>query len=85
MNNISIEFWLQLGVYLVTISVFTGSLMNRIKALEKKQESHNEFMKRVAKLETYDHTRLYRIKNIKSSIKKIEMTMDEIKKQGRRY
>ena len=71
-ENLSEEFILQIMVYLLSIGIFAGSVNHRIKSLEKKQDEHNDFMKRIAKLEGDSHIRLYRIERIEEAIFEIK-------------
>lgn len=49
--NLSIEFWIQIVVYAVTIGSLYGSIRVRLNYIEKKLEKHNNFSDRLVAVE----------------------------------
>lgn len=45
------EFWVQILIYAVSFAATFGSVLSRLKHLEKKMDRHNNAMERLAKLE----------------------------------
>ena len=61
----STEFWVQIVVYAVSFGIFTGSILTKLKYLEKKMDKHNGIVERVYILE--------------GSIKSVKKDMVEVK------
>ena len=60
----STEFWVQMVIYAVTIGSFAGTVLTRIKNLEKKMDKHNNLVERVTKCEAdgeYQDRRIARL------------------------
>jgi hypothetical protein len=49
--KLSIEFWIQILVYTVSIGTFAGSILTKIAYLDKKMEKHNQLIERMACVE----------------------------------
>ena len=47
----STEFWIQIIVYLLPLGVTFGSVLTRIKQLEKKMDKHNNLIERLTRCE----------------------------------
>ncbi len=47
----SVEFWVQMVIYAISIGSFAGVVLTRLAYLEKKMDLHNGVMVRVAVLE----------------------------------
>lgn len=47
----TIEFWVQLLVYALSMGSFAGTILTRIKYLEKKMDKHNGLIERMVAVE----------------------------------
>jgi len=63
--NLSIEFWLQIAVYLVTIAAGGGSLLTRLRYIEKKLDKHNQLVERMVVVEQSTKSAHKRIDELK--------------------
>lgn len=47
----SAEFWIQMVVYGVSIGSLAGTILTRLKQIEKKQDKHNGLIERMVAVE----------------------------------
>ena len=45
--ELSTEFWLQIGIYLISFAFSGGVLWQKLKYMEKKQDKHNKLIERM--------------------------------------
>lgn len=62
--NLSIEFWIQIVVYAVSIGSFAGVILTRLKYIEKKQDKHNSLIERMVIVEQSTKSAHHRIDEI---------------------
>ncbi len=59
--QLSVEFWIQITVYGVSIGSFAGVVLTKLKYLDKKVERYNNLGERIVKIEQsnrYAHNRI---------------------------
>ena len=61
----SLEFWIQMLVYAISIGSFSGVVLTRLNYLEKKMDLHNGLMERMATVEASTKSAHHRIDEIK--------------------
>ena len=62
--ELSIEFWLQSGIYLISFAFSGGVIWQKLKYMEKKQDKHNKLIERMYSAEediNAAHNRINRI------------------------
>ena len=62
--ELSIEFWLQIGIYLISFAFSGGVIWQKLKYMEKKQDKHNKLIERMYNAEediNAAHNRIDRI------------------------
>jgi len=47
----SMEFWIQMVVYALSMGSLAGTILTKIKYLEKKMDAHNGLVERMARVE----------------------------------
>jgi hypothetical protein len=67
--NLSEGTILQIVMYIVTACFTAGTIVYRIKALEKRVEKHNNLIERMYKVEESTKSAWYEINEIKSDMK----------------
>jgi hypothetical protein len=45
--NLTTEFWVQIVVYAVSFGSFAGTILTKLKYMEKKLEEHNKIVERM--------------------------------------
>lgn len=75
--DLSVEFWLQLMAYIVTIGVGVGSvkthinyIIKKIESLEKKQDKYNNMQERMIKVEQSTKSSHHRIDDVFEELRK---------------
>ncbi len=59
--ELSIEFWLQITVYAVSLGSFAGIILTRLKYIEEKQNKNNNLIERMVTVEQSAQSAHYRI------------------------
>jgi hypothetical protein len=67
--NLSEGTILQIVMYIVTACFTAGTIVYRIKALEKRVEKHNNLIERMYKVEESNKSAWYEINEIKADMK----------------
>ena len=49
--DLSNEFWLQVGIYLITLAFFGGIVWTKLSYIEEKQDKHNRLIERMYNVE----------------------------------
>ena len=49
--DFSAEFWIQMVVYGISIGSLAGTILTRLKQIEKKQDKHNGLVERMVAVE----------------------------------
>lgn len=49
--SFSTEFWIQMIFYAISIGSLAGTVLTRLKYIEKKQDKHNNFIERLTVVE----------------------------------
>jgi len=57
----SFEFWLQIIIYVITLSFAGGSLFTRLKYIERKLDKHNQLVERMVAVEQSARSAHHRI------------------------
>ena len=68
--ELSIEFWLQIGIYLISFAFSGGVIWQKLKYMEKKQDKHNKLIERMYSAEediNAAHNRIDRIEEMVGS------------------
>lgn len=60
----SLEFWIQMLVYAISIGSFSGVVLTRLNYLEKKMDKHNNLIERMATAEASIKSAHHRIDDI---------------------
>lgn len=66
----SMEFWIQMIVYAVSIGSFSGVVLTRLNYLEKKMDKHNGLMERMAAVESSAKSAHHRLDDLTGRSKK---------------
>ena len=69
--NLSIEFWIQIIVYAVSIGSFTGVILTRLKYIEAKQDKHNGLIERMVKVESVASSAHHRLDEVCQKINRL--------------
>ena len=64
----STDFWIQMVVYAISIGSLAGTILTRLKYLEKKMDAHNGLMVRMATAEQSIQTLCDNIKEMKEDM-----------------
>lgn len=64
----STEFWINIVIYAVSIGSLAGTILTKLKYLEKKMDAHNGLMVRMATAELSIKTLCENVKEIKDDI-----------------
>lgn len=64
----STDFWIQMVVYAISIGSLAGTILTRLKYLEKKMDAHNGLMVRMATAEHSIQTLCDNIKEMKEDM-----------------
>jgi membrane protein implicated in regulation of membrane protease activity len=62
--GLSIEFWLQIIVFLTSFAFSSGIVWTKIKNLEKKQDKHNKLIERMTIVEQSTKSAHHRLDDI---------------------
>lgn len=62
--SLSVEFWIQMCVYAISLGSFGGVVMTRLNYLEKKMDKHNSLQERMAVVEQSTKSAHHRIDEI---------------------
>ena len=49
--KLSTEFWVQMVVYGISLGSLAGTILARLKQIEKKQDKHNQLIERMVAVE----------------------------------
>ena len=49
--ELSTEFWVQMVVYGISLGSLAGTILARLKQIEKKQDKHNQLIERMVAVE----------------------------------
>lgn len=63
--KLSTEFWVQIVIQAVTVGMFAGIVLTKLKYLEKKQDKHNKLIERMATVEVSCRSAHHRIDELK--------------------
>jgi len=80
--ELTAEFWLQIIIYIASLSAFSGSITARIKYLERKQDKHNNVLERIAKAEASTVSAHQKIKQLHEDVQKINDQLSDKKRGG---
>ena len=73
--ELTAEFWLQIIIYIASLSAFSGSITARIKYLERKQDKHNNVLERIAKVEESASASHARLNELSEDLKRTEQLL----------
>lgn len=63
--QLSIEFWVQIIVYAISLGSFAGVTLTKLKYLEKKQDKYNSLIERMVAVEQSTHSAHQRIDQLR--------------------
>ena len=64
MDNIGVEFWIQIIIYGVGFGAIYGTITTRLKYIEQKLDKHNNVIERTYKLEERCKSNTHRLDRI---------------------
>lgn len=79
--ELSMEFWLQITVYAVSLGSFAGIILTRLKYIEEKQNKHNNLIERMILVEQTAQNAHYRIDQLERTQKEHEEADNERRKR----
>ena len=62
--ELSTEFWVQMVVYGISIGSLAGTILTRLKQIEKKQDKHNGLIERMVAVEQSCKSAHHRIESL---------------------
>lgn len=77
--ELSIEFWLQITIYAVSLGSFAGVILTRLKYIEEKQNKHNSLIERMVTVEQSVKSAHHRIDQIEKIHQQREEVLNEKK------
>ena len=66
----SAEFWIQMVVYGISIGSLAGTILTRLKQIEKKQDKHNGLVERMVAVEKDVKSAHHRINELAGRVSK---------------
>lgn len=75
--ELSIEFWLQITIYAISLGSFAGVILTRLKYIEEKQNKHNNLIERMVTVEQSVKSAHHRIDQIEKIHQQHEEVLNE--------